>query len=400
MHFLFSPGIFRKHPESLNVRHVERRSCGARSAVQEKMTAERRPLMPTFRRNRTSRCSPGRNRGSSFPSPLVVSDRQSQPEIRTERVAKPLQHTSPAEVVPQILGRHSMESEHPPLQPRVVGIRVLDVKNSHQNPDPLVQVDGPVGNAKLPGRQGQSPFPSPVGDEDRVPVHEGTQHGFNGLMVARRKDRLRGGSRAVADHQHRNLFPGQSPLRGPSSPFSRKPRKRPLSFEGLQEVSLIRFDDPGLVPGHDRLGKGQESMPPVEGRFPVDRATPSHLSDRLPLGHHSHVVEPAVLVAKARQRGLRQRSEGPQTPLTPVAREAGGMTPRPDVGMDAMGASDRDSHQGRDLFLQTFPLRLGEFVPKFFLLGRAQFFLPISNIVGMQVFSWECTPQFKPTPDW
>ena len=37
----------------------------------------------------------------------------------------------------------------------------------------LVRVDGPVGNAKLPGCQGQRPFPSPVGDEDRVPAHEG-----------------------------------------------------------------------------------------------------------------------------------------------------------------------------------------------------------------------------------
>ena len=78
----------------------------------------------------------------------------------------------------------------------------------------LVRVDGPVGNAKLPGCQGQRPFPSPVGDEDRVPVHEGTQHGFNGLMVVRRKDRLRSGSRAVADDQDWNLLPGQSPFRG------------------------------------------------------------------------------------------------------------------------------------------------------------------------------------------
>ena len=159
MHFLFSPGIFRKHPESLIVHPVERRSCRARSAVQEKMTAERR--------------SPGWNRRSSFTSPFAVSGRQRQPKIRTESVSEPLQHASPTEVVPLILGRHSMESEHPPLQPRMVGIRVLDVKNSRQNPDPLVQVDGPVGNAKLPGCQGQRPFPSPVGDEDRVPAHEG-----------------------------------------------------------------------------------------------------------------------------------------------------------------------------------------------------------------------------------
>ena len=122
------------------------------------------------------------------------------------------------------------------------------------------------------------------------------------------------------------------------APFSRKPRKMPLSFEGLQEVGLVRFDDPGLVPGHDRLGKGPESMPPVEGGFPVDPATPGRLSDRFSLVHPFHVVEPAVLVAKARQRGLRQRSEGPQTPLTPVSRESGGITPRPDLVMVAMGA--------------------------------------------------------------
>ncbi len=41
----------------------------------------------------------------------------------------------------------------------------------------------------------------------------------------------------------------------------------PLSFEGLQKVGLVRFDDPGFVPGRDRLGKGQESMAPVKGGF-------------------------------------------------------------------------------------------------------------------------------------
>ena len=156
MHFLFSPGIFQKHPESLIVRSVERRSFKARSAVKEKMTAERR--------------SPGWNRRSSFTSPFAVSGRQRQPKTRTECVTA---QACVSSRVPQILGRHSIESEHPLLQPRMIGIRILDVKNSRQNPDPLVRVDGPVGNAKLPGCQGQRPFPSPVGDEDRVPAHEG-----------------------------------------------------------------------------------------------------------------------------------------------------------------------------------------------------------------------------------
>ena len=46
--------------------------------------------------------------------------------------------------------------------------------------------------------------------------------------------------------------------------------------ESRKPVS-VRFDESRLAPGHDRLGKGQEAISQVEGRFLVDSARTAFL---------------------------------------------------------------------------------------------------------------------------
>ena len=213
MHFLFSPGIFQKHPESLIVRSVERRSFKARSAVKEKMTAERR--------------SPGWNRRSSFTSPFAVSGRQRQPKTRTECVTA---QACVSSRVPQILGRHSIESEHPLLQPRMIGIRILDVKNSRQNPDPLFGSTARWAMPSFLDARAKGPFPPP--SVTRI-----------ASLPTRDPARLQWPDGCPPEGSPPQWLPSGRGRPGLESdpgtvPVPRKPRKMPLSFEGLQkEVS-------------------------------------------------------------------------------------------------------------------------------------------------------------------
>ncbi len=104
-------------------------------------------------------------------------------------LSKCLDHTTPAQVVVQILGGHPMEPSHPFLQARMVGVGILDVVDAGQHPDPLAQVDRPVGHAHLPGRQGDGALSSSVGTENRIPGQERLQDRFDLPMVILRKDR-------------------------------------------------------------------------------------------------------------------------------------------------------------------------------------------------------------------
>ena len=48
-----------------------------------------------------------------------------------------LDHATPAQRVVQVLGGHSVEASSPFFQPRVVGVRILDVEDAGQDPDLL-----------------------------------------------------------------------------------------------------------------------------------------------------------------------------------------------------------------------------------------------------------------------
>ena len=52
-------------------------------------------------------------------------------------LSKCLDHATPAQIVVQVFGGHSVEASHPFFQPRVVGVRILDVEDAGQDPDLL-----------------------------------------------------------------------------------------------------------------------------------------------------------------------------------------------------------------------------------------------------------------------
>ena len=61
-------------------------------------------------------------------------------------LSKCLDHAMPDQVVVQVLGGHSVEPSHPFLQPRMVGIRILDVVGACQYSDSEASIHRPVGH--------------------------------------------------------------------------------------------------------------------------------------------------------------------------------------------------------------------------------------------------------------
>ena len=180
---------------------------------------------------------------------------------------KCLDHATPAQVVVQILCGRPVELSHPFLQPRMGGVRVLNVGDARQHPDSLAnEIHLPVGHAYLPGRQWGGSLSSSVGTEDRIPSPERSEHREGLSMVILRKDRISGRARPVANHQDRPLFPGEPAFGGPAAPVSGPSREpAPLSLVGPQGKSLVGFDEAAFLPGLEIGGQGQESMPPGIG---------------------------------------------------------------------------------------------------------------------------------------
>ena len=79
-------------------------------------------------------------------------------------LSKCLDHATPTQVVVQVFGGHPVEPSHPFLQPRMVGVRVLDVVDARQHPDSLAEIHRPVGHAYPPGRQGDGALSSSAGE--------------------------------------------------------------------------------------------------------------------------------------------------------------------------------------------------------------------------------------------
>ena len=261
-----------------------------------------------------------------------------------------LDHATPAQVVVQVFGSHPVEPSHPFFQSRMIGVRVLDVVDAGQDPDPLTDIHRPVGHAHLPGRQGDGSLSTPVRAKDGIPGQQGFQYRFDLPMVVLRKNRIGSRSRAIPDHQNRKLLPGDPPLCGPSIPFpgpSRKPALLPLV--GSQKPSLVGFDDSAFLPGFQTGGQGQEPVSPQKSGFRIDPAPPSRLPDRLPFIECLQEEQPPVLVVQSRKGRIRQRIEGAVASPAPEAREPGGLPPRPDLRMVAMGTCGRGSDKRNHL---------------------------------------------------
>ena len=263
---------------------------------------------------------------------------------------KYLDHATPAQIVVQVFGGHSVEASHPFFQPRVVGVRILDVVDAGQDPDPLVEIHGPMGHAHLTGCHGDGAFSSPVRAKDGIPGQQGSQYRFDLPMVVLRKNRIGSRSRAIPDHQNRKLLPGDPPLCGPSIPFpgpSRKPALLPLV--GSQKPSLVGFDDSAFLPGFQTGGQGQEPVSPQKSGFRIDPAPPSRLPDRLPFAEFLQEEQPPVLVVQSRKGRVRQRTEGAVASSAPEAREPGGLSPWANLRVMAMGTHGGISYQRGDI---------------------------------------------------
>ena len=282
-----------------------------------------------------------------------------------------LDHATPAQIVVQVFGRHPVESSHPLFQPRMVGIRVLDMVDTAQNSDPLAQVHRPMGHAPLPSRHSDRAFSSSIRAQDRIPGQKGFQHREGLPVVILREDRIGGRARPVPDHQDGNLFPGEPPFLSPTAPFSGPSREpAPLSLVGAQKPGFVGFADAAFLSGFQTGGQGPKPVSPQKGRLRVDPAPLGRLPDRFPLAECLQVKHPPILVVQSREGRVRQCIEGARTSPAPDAREPGGLSPRSDLRMVAMGTGRGGSHQRGHLGYQVFLVSMIDRNPQIMSLRR------------------------------
>ena len=94
-------------------------------------------------------------------------------------LSKCFDHATPAQMVVKVFCGHPVEPSHSLFQPRMEGVRILDMVDAGDDSDPLVQIHRPMGHLHLPSRQGDRAFPSPVRAKDHIPSQEGSPHGFD-----------------------------------------------------------------------------------------------------------------------------------------------------------------------------------------------------------------------------
>ena len=262
-------------------------------------------------------------------------------------------------VVVQILRGDPVGASHPILQPRMIGIRLLDVVDTRQHPDPLSEIHRPMGHAPIAGRQSDGSLSSSVRTEDRIPGHKRSEDRCDLPVVVLQKNRIGSCPRPVSHHQDRHLFPGEASFGGSAASFpgpSRKPS--PLSLVEFQDPGLVGFDDsvfrPGLVIG----GQGQKSVSPQKGGFRVDPTPSGRLPYRLSFTESLQKEQPAVLVMKTRKERVRQGTKCACLLGTGTV-EGRTHAPTSDRRMKATGTSRGGSDQGDDLgdkVLLTSPL--------------------------------------------
>lgn len=76
-----------------------------------------------------------------------------QANLGRDRCFVAFEHAPPAQIVFQVLGGHAVKAVHPAFEATVVGIDVLDVKHTVDDPWAMLDVERQVGN---PGGAGKS----------------------------------------------------------------------------------------------------------------------------------------------------------------------------------------------------------------------------------------------------
>lgn len=142
----------------------------------------------------------------------------SQAEFGRDCCFVAFEHASPAQIVLQVLGGHTVEATHPTFEPTVVSIDVLDVKDAIEDAWAMLNVKRPVGDSGGTGEGG---------------INAGAVGAQNGFLIEQRLEcrdhvcrielfqfEVSGLSAAVAHHEHRNLFGAEAALAGYATPVA------------------------------------------------------------------------------------------------------------------------------------------------------------------------------------
>src|SRR4051812_7505421 len=281
-----------------------------------------------------------------------------EPGSRGTWLGRPLERSSPTEIVRQVARRDAVEAAHPALQPAVVGVHVLDVEGAVAHPDPGGDIDRLVADAALGGEGGVGPGAVPAedgGGGDHGPERRGDgvgaevgQHGVGGVAGA------------VAGDQRRDLLGREPALARPLAAPARSPRGRDAAtapsagaLVGPAKEGLVRLDHAAQRLAR-RPPRAQEPVPPAEAGRQVHAAVGGGLGQAHAPRERLAVAQPARLLAQPRQGGAGQRVEGLAAGRAAVAAQPAGGPP----ALRLLGAAMRAARRRGERSLEQ-PHRLG-----------------------------------------
>ena len=209
------------------------------------------------------------------------------------------ENATPGEVVGEIAGGNAMKPGHPFLEPVVIGIDVLDVEST--GPDTLARAvaNHLMGDAATTGKG--SIDAGPVTTENGLGIHQGLQGRGDVICIQFGQLKVCRMPFPVPHHHYRNLI-GSGASRHPDAATSAcRPGEMALSLEGLEEESLIHFDDALFVQGLMSYGRLQEPVSPQEGRILGNAALTGGSPHGDPINQGLSVIPPTICLVQPGQ---------------------------------------------------------------------------------------------------
>ena len=143
---------------------------------------------------------------------LLLPHGMDQERLRSQRILLLFKQPAPAEVVWQVFGGDAVKAKHPLLQPRVVGIDVLDMEDVLLDPDTCGEVDGFVGDVSGFGHgpiRGRS-----IGTKNALGREKLQEQTTERLLVGPGQHGIEMFALPILHHKGRNLLVRQSAFLG------------------------------------------------------------------------------------------------------------------------------------------------------------------------------------------
>jgi hypothetical protein len=250
---------------------------------------------------------------------------------------------SPTEIIGKVMSGDAVESVHPLLEPTIVGVHVLDVIHLADHPNARSQIDWAMSNADFTHSSTQGP--TAVGAKNRIACQQRLERRADVLLVSLLQYEVGCIATTVTANQHRNLFGGQTTLRGFAATFMGLALHAVFfTLERLKKVGFISLGNANQARGFLPIRQREKTVTPKKGGIAMYSANFCAAAYAFTFGQLLRVFQPLFLVAQPSQRCSGQRIEGGPAGSAAVTLQTGSRTPARNVVVTALGAQRCGQH--------------------------------------------------------